>query len=468
MKSCTKKYTLLFSLFLFSTLVLNAAKLDKYPPHPEYDEEAVVARLEAIDENIVEFRNHSVVRSYIKSYVHYRPEKAERIIGRAVTYLPLFEEYLAKHNMPDELKYLAIVESALVPRAVSKVGALGLWQFMPGTAREQGLTINRYIDERCDPHKSTEAALSYLRQLYDRYHDWELALAAYNSGPGRVNRAIRRGRSKDFWRIRRYLPRETRNYVPAFIAAAYLMKYYHLHDLQPRYPNLDLQLTSSTKVYHHFSFYRIAQVTGISLDVVKALNPSYTNDFIPANSEGNYLILPSRAMLAFEDYLQNHMPINTNEYPELSAPVSASKTVEEINAAYFASYYQVQEGETLEDIAKAFNYTIHHLLAWNDLSAKTLQPGQRLVIYHPKEIKRFQFREDLELISMIPSIPVRALEGIPIPHFQTDYLRYTVSRKEKPSEIARKTGVELSELLSTNNLRANKTLKPGTSLRLNK
>lgn len=468
MKSYTKKYTLFFYCFLLNVIWLSATNDDSSRFLPEYDEALVVERLEAIEEDIIEFRNHSVVRSYIKSYVHYRPEKGERVLGRAVMYLPLFEEYLKKHNLPSGLKYLPIVESALVPRAVSRVGALGLWQFMPGTGREQGLVINRYIDERCDPHKATEAALNYLQQLYNRYDNWELALAAYNAGPGRVNRAIRRGRSKDFWRIRRYLPRETRNYVPAFIAAVYLMKYYDLHGLQPRYPNLDLQLTASTKVYGHFSFYRIAQVTGISLDVITALNPSYSNSYIPANPSGNYLILPSRAIVAFEDYLQNHIPINTNEYPELSAPVFANRSFQEINEAYFKSYYQVQEGETLAEVASAFNYSIHHLLAWNKVPQDTLAAGQQLVIYHPKEIKRFKFRENLELVGMIPSLPIQELDEIPLPAFRSEYLHYTLSKKEKPSQIARKTGVNLDDLMTTNNLKADKALKPGTKLRLNK
>lgn len=468
MKSYTKKYPLFFYCLLFNVIYLTAANPGQDLPLPEYDETVVAERLASIDEDIIELRNHSVVRSYIKSYVHYRPEKGERILGRSVIYMPLFEEYLRKHNMPLGLKYLPIVESALVPRANSRVGALGLWQFMPGTAREQGLTINRYIDERCDPHKSTEAALNYLQQLYNRYNNWELALAAYNAGPGRVNRAIRRGRSKDFWKIRRYLPRETRNYVPAFIAAVYLMKYYDLHGLQPNYPNLDLQLTASTKIFNHFSFYRIAQVTGISLDVIKTLNPSYSNGFIPANASGNYLTLPSRAMVAFEDYLQNHMPINTNEYPELSVPVSANKSFLEINEQYIESFYQVQEGETLEDIATAFNYSIHHLLAWNKISQDTIRSGQHLIIYHPKEIKRFKFREDLELVGRIPSLPIPSIEEIPHPDFQRKFLHYTVGKKEKPSQIARKTGVSLDKLMLTNNLTADKALKPGTNLKFDK
>lgn len=469
MKSYTKKYTLFIYFLLFSCLCLSTAKADTIRSFPEYDETVIAERLEAIEEDIIEFRNHSVVRSYIKSYVHYRPEKGERILGRAVMYLPMFEEYLKKHNMPLGLKYLPIVESALVPRATSRVGAFGLWQFMPGTAREQGLTINRYIDERCDPNKSTEAALNYLRQLHNRYDNWELALAAYNAGPGRVNRAIRRGRSKDFWRIRRYLPRETRNYVPAFIAAVYLMKYYDLHGLQPNYPNLDLQLTASTKVFDHFSFYRIAQVTDISLDVIKALNPSYSNNFIPANATGNFLTLPIRAMVAFEDYIQNHRPIDANQYPELSAPVSSNRSFQEINSEYFKSFYEAQEGETLEDIANAFKYSIHHLSAWNNISLQdSLATGQRLVIFHPKEIKRFKFRENIELIAMIPSLPIQTLKEVPIPHFQIEYLHYTVSKKEKPSQIARKTGLNLDDFMATNNLTADKALKPGTKLRWQK
>ena len=175
--------------------------------------------------------------------------------------------------MPLDLKFLSVVESALNPMAVSRSGAVGLWQFMPATGREYGLKISRYVDERKDPVKSTLAAIKYLKKQYNRYGNWELALAAYNGGPGRVNRAIKRGRSKNFWRIRKYLPRETRNYVPAYIAATYIANFYHMHDLVPIYPDLELQLTESVKVYETLNFSEIEAITGTPEYIIEILNP---------------------------------------------------------------------------------------------------------------------------------------------------------------------------------------------------
>ena len=220
-----KSFSLAASLifFLFLPLLLPATN------DPVYDEAAVIERLKSIENPLVENRYNSIVRGYIKGYLFWNRDKTERILGRTVLYFPLMEEYLSKRNMPDKLKYLSVVESALYPHGVSRVGAVGLWQFMPETGKEYGLEINEFVDERKDPNKSTQAALDYLSRQYMKYGDWALALAAYKSGSGRVSRAIKRGRSKNFWRIRRYLPRETRNYVPAYIAATYMMEYYKEH-----------------------------------------------------------------------------------------------------------------------------------------------------------------------------------------------------------------------------------------------
>jgi len=184
-------------------------------------------------ESIVELKFTTAVKGYILGYVERNREKSQRILGRMVKYFPMFEQKLAQNEMPDDLKYLAVVESALNPKAISRVGAGGLWQFMPETGASYGLQITYEKDDRFDPHKSTDAAIEYLRKAHKRFGSWELALAAYNSGGGRVNRAIKRARSKNFWKIQRFLPRETRNYVPAFIGATYLTKYYQQYLLKP-------------------------------------------------------------------------------------------------------------------------------------------------------------------------------------------------------------------------------------------
>jgi len=216
---------------------------------PTFTDSEIRDRLSRITSSVAPPRFTSVVKSYINTYTVKKRQHTEAMLGRISIYFPMFEKYLSENNLPVDLKYLSIVESALNPKAVSRSGAVGLWQFMPPTGKENGLKINSTVDERRDPHKSTLAAAKYLKKQYKRYNNWELALAAYNGGPGRVNRAIKRGRSKNFWRIKRYLPKETQNYVPAFIAATYVVNYYPEHNLVPVYPEIDLQMTELIKIY---------------------------------------------------------------------------------------------------------------------------------------------------------------------------------------------------------------------------
>ncbi len=364
---------------------------------PELDEEAIKARLEKLSNEIVQPRYNTVVRSYLLTYTARKRDKAEEILGRRLMYFPLIEEYLEQHNMPKDLRYLPVVESALNPKAVSRAGAVGLWQFMPSTGRYYGLDINDYVDERCDPNRSTVAALRYLRALHDRFGDWELAIAAYNSGGGRVSRAIKRARSKDFWRIRPFLPRETSNYVPAFIAATYLLHHYEDHGLRPRYPELDLQLTSSIRLYERMDFYEIAQITGLPLDIIETLNPSYGKGFIPsAPGEGNHLILPKRVMPAFEDYLNNDRLDAKKKQPLESKPVFVTRPDGRKNAEYTHTIYSVKSNEKLADLARAYNCSPDQIIGWNRLSSDVLREGQRLIIYHPKNIKRYAIRPPVQ------------------------------------------------------------------------
>ncbi|MEO1437266.1 MAG: lytic transglycosylase domain-containing protein, partial [Bacteroidota bacterium] len=199
---------------------------------PTFTEEDYKRRIEGLSGDI-EFSYNKTVRRHIQNYLRYAPHLTERLIGKTTIYFPVFEEALEASGLPTDLKYLSVVESKLEPDVISPVGAGGLWQFMPGTAREKGLTINQLVDERFDAHRSTEAAIAYLKELNELYNDWILAIAAYNCGPGRVNKAIRRANSKNFWKLYPHLPKETRSYVPAFISVAYLMNYYSLHGLNP-------------------------------------------------------------------------------------------------------------------------------------------------------------------------------------------------------------------------------------------
>lgn len=397
--NCLKYY--LLPLLFFGSVVMNP--LSATGPEtevPPYNEEEIMSRLADLDQDFIETKYDPVVEAYIKGYVVRKRRNAEIILGRTATYFPIFEKYLAEHNMPDVLKYLAVVESALNPHAVSVVGAGGLWQFMPETGKSYGLVINNEVDERTDVIKSTKAALEHLQDLYDRYEDWALALAAYNSGAGRVNRAIKRSGSKDFWKLRKYLPRETRNYVPAFIAAVYLAHYYDKHNLEPDFPSLDMQLTEEVKINDFVSFFRVAQITGVSMAVIRKLNPLYTKDFIPANVKGNYLILPKRVMPAFQDYLLAKK--DGNAYPEALHASVHMKNHRNTDKPYSYSIYLLGEDEAPEQLAELLNCSVTNLMVWNEVGFEELGNQRQLKVFESLPVN-FE-RRDVPVIDPLPAL----------------------------------------------------------------
>lgn len=459
---------------MLSVLVPAFASPDPEGEDPEYNEEEVKKRLEYLSQDLVEVKYVSAVKGYIKGYVIRNRKSSEIVLGRSIQYFPIFEHYLEKHQLPEALKYLPIVESALNPRAISRVGAGGLWQFMPATGKERGLEINKYIDERFDPVKSTEAAMEHIRRQYQRFDDWALALAAYNSGSGRVSRAIKRARSKNFWRLMRYLPRETRNYVPAFIAATYLVDYFEAHELNPEYPELDLQITETIQVYDNHSFYRIAQVTGLPLDIIEALNPSYKKGYIPNSERGNYLTLPIRVMEAFKAYIAASRPDSKQFLPVFSGPVYFTRPDNQAKPSYIKSVYIVLEGETLKSIARDLKVTVHQIKAWNKLRTSELSPGQELVVYTPEKFKRLIERgETMSVLAPIAVNSLQPLEDYGFPSYlpmgdQLGHFYYfPLPRKMRPDELAgflQQEDPEDFKLL--NNLVKNKKLKAGTLVKI--
>jgi len=249
----------------------------------------------------IDIRFNNQVKAYIESYVSDYRIGTERLLGRSELYFPIIDRELESRNLPNELKLLAIVESGLKPDVQSRVGAVGMWQFMKRTGQHYGLEINYMVDQRKDPVSSTKAALEYLQDLYNRFGDWTLAIAAYNCGPGTINSAIRRANSNKYWELQEYLPRETRNYVPKFIAAAYLMKYYELHGFSPEHPEHMIGETAVGKVYNKLSFKELSQITGLEIKDIQSLNPGYLKNVIPASHKGMFLMLPSVGMqLYFE------------------------------------------------------------------------------------------------------------------------------------------------------------------------
>ena len=331
----------------------------------------------------VELKSHPVVKGYIRTYVQLKTEKARTMLGKRLTYFPLFKQKLKEYGLPTDLKYLSVVESALNPKAVSRVGATGLWQFMPSTGAQYGLRTSSVTEDRSDPVKSTDAAARHLRDLYTLYNDWALALAAYNSGQGRVNAAIKRAHSRDFWAIQRYLPQETRNYVPAFIAATYICNYYTSHGLIPHEPDFDEQLTNYIKVYEGMSFRDIADATGIDYQVVKTLNPGFRRDYVPPTTTGHYVILPERVMPAFVRYL-NSLGSRTYTLEDNKDYVNPDLG----DGRYWQSLVNIQQPEHIETVAQKVGCNADHLKAWNKITSNYVNTGQSLRIWHPVYVQK--------------------------------------------------------------------------------
>lgn len=414
-----------------------------------------------------------VVESYLKTYFLKNRDKAEKIVGRAVMYFPLFEKVLAEKGMPDALKYLAITESALHPKAISRVGAGGLWQFMPATGRHYGLNISSKVDDRFDPEKSTRAASEYLQKYHKKYGDWALAIASYNSGPGRVSRAIKRSRSKNFWKLKRYLPRETRSYVPGFIAAAYLMKHHQEHGIQPQYPPLDMQLTESTMVVSNLSFYTIAKVTGIALDVIRGLNPAYKKDEIPQSPRGYKLILPARVMLAMKEYLEQVQYENFDDRSLEGIPVYASQNDND-QKHYYSSTYIAGQGDNVYSLSRTFNCSPYSLMAWNNLSSPFLAAGQEIKLFQYINQTRFSATREQIRIEPVPRKPAAKIELKKAIDFsfsdesETHFL-YQIKRGESLLDVANRfPGNSLSDLMKDNKLSLENPPTAGMKIKIKK
>ena len=339
---------------------------------PSFSDSVYRARMDSIDRlTPLDLEYNSTVRAFIGLYADRRRELTSRILGMKEIYFPMIEETLDKNNIPLELKYLAVVESALNPTARSPAGATGLWQFMYRTGKLYDLEVGSYVDERRDPYKSTEAASEYLSFLYGIYEDWNLVLAAYNAGPGTVNRAMRRaGGKKDYWELRPYLPRETRGYVPAFIAVNYIANYYKEHGIVPVDPGYRYFEFDTVHVKKPVSFEQIAKALDISKDTLEMLNPVYRRGEVPATEGHSALRLPRKKVgvfLANEDSIHqmDESPVDEDGY-----------ITEEIT-----KIHRVRRGEYLGAIAQRYGVRISQLRAWNNLHGSRIHPGDRLTIH---------------------------------------------------------------------------------------
>jgi len=329
--------------------------------------------------SVVPMDYNNLVRNSIDLYAERRRTLIRYMLGMADFYFPIIEKELDKHGLPLELKYLAIVESALNPTALSRVGAAGLWQFMLPTGKSYGLTINSLVDERLDPEKATEAACMYFKDMYALYKDWHLVLAAYNCGPGNVNKAIRRSGGKtDFWEIFPHLPKETRSYVPLFIAATYIMNYSCEHNICPIKTNLPLA-TDTIMVNKLLHFQQVSEVLSLDIEQIRALNPQFKRDIIPGNAAPVALKLPAAHTYAF---VEHEDTVYTHKVEELLANiVTVGKDGGSKDSSKERITYTAKKGETLYTIANQYGVTARDIRKWNGLSSNRVNAGKRLILH---------------------------------------------------------------------------------------
>lgn len=343
--------------------------------NPSFNDSAYADRLSRIP-SVMEMPYNNVVRKFIDQYSGKLSGTVSYMLGAMNFYMPIFEEALDRYDLPNELKYLPIIESALKPSAVSRAGAAGLWQFMQKTAKLYGLKSNSLIDERRDPIKSTHAAARYLKELYAMYGDWNLVIAAYNCGPGNVNKAIHRsGGSTDYWTIYNHLPRETRGYVPAFIAANYIMNYYCLHGISPMDSELPMA-TDTLLISRDVHFGQISDLCKLDIEVVRALNPQYKKDMVPGNSLECILRLPYEAVATFIDYGDSIYKHKATQYLKKRRYVAIKDDTGLTTGK--AKYHTIRKGETLSTIARRYGTTVKKLRSLNGLKNNKIRAGKRL------------------------------------------------------------------------------------------
>lgn len=412
---------------------------------PKYTEEQIRARIKKMDAKTpFAFEHNDKVQAYIDLYANRYRKYCQIIMGMNEIYMPMFEIMLDKYGIPLEMRYLPVIESALNPKAKSPAGASGLWQFMLPTGKMMGLEVNSYIDERCDPLKSTEAACKYLKYLYNLYGDWNVVLAAYNAGPGTVNNAIRRSGGKStFWELYDYLPKETKGYVPAFIAVNYVMAYAPEHNLYPTEPDMKYFNYDTIHVKQEFDLKNVATVLDISLDELKFLNPVYKTTIVPKLDRPTYLYLPRNLVgdfLVMEDSIYNY---NAKPVNEVS------------NADATAFTHKVVSGDLLSKIAAKYNVSVADIQKWNNMKSGTIYMGQIL------KIKSADVNTNSTNVAVTKTETTKKTET----NTANSFKYYTVKSGDSLWAIANKNGTTVDKLQELNNGIGN-SLKVGQKIKL--
>ena len=410
------------------------------------------------------------LENIIKSFLKNRKKSFSRLMALSEYYFPIFEDAFAKQNVPLEIKYLAVVESALNPKAVSKMGATGIWQFMYGTGKQYDLKIDSYIDERSDPLKSTLAASEYMTKMFNVFGDWELVLASYNSGPGNVTKAIRRSGGKTkYWDIRNHLPKETQGYVPAFLATMYLFEFHKEHGINPERAVVKNFETDTIRIKEKMTFKQIADLLDMPQSQLQLLNPSYKLNVVPFyQNEQHFLRLPKDKVAAFvsnEEKIYAYVKHDSNiiRIPsrlaqKITPKTKSIKSAEPLNL----EYYTVQKGDNLSSIAKKYDVSVTDIKQWNKLQSNTVALGKSLKIKSNENTSKLS--KDIKATHEIIKKPTEeAIASVDNQEKNEIEVEYSVKSGDNLGSIAQKFGITLQELkewnnLSTNNLALGKTL----------
>lgn len=448
---------------------------------PLYSDSVIIDKLEKLP-MIFDMSYNDIVKKFIDLYTVKRRKQVEAMLGLSTYYFPMFESILDSYDVPIELKYLAIIESALNPRVVSRAGATGLWQFMYTTGKLYKLNINSLVDERRDPLKSTHAAAQFLSDLYAIYGDWTLVIAAYNCGPGNVNKAIKRsGGKRDYWEIYDKLPRETRGYVPAFIAATYAMEYYKDYNIVPSKIDYPI-MTDTIKITQDLHLNQVAEVMQIPLRQLQDLNPQYRRDIIPCKTDTFSLLLPyeyTTKFIELKDSIYNYKdsiffaqttvvtPTTYSSESYVSPP--PSKDMEQI-------LYTIKSGDNLGYISNWYNVRLEDLRSWNGIYHNNIRAGKKLTIYvHKDDVEKYSkidkmtFEQKQKMIGkeVVKTEETTTVKDVPKDDGKGKYLFYTVKSGDNFWTIAKKyPGVSNTDIMQLNGITDPSSLKPGQKLKI--
>ena len=434
----------------------------------ELPTELLKARLQAMDEKSpFHIEYNQGLENIIKSFLKNRKRSFERLMAVSEYYFPLFEEAFDKQNVPLEIKYLAVVESALNPKAVSRVGATGLWQFMYQTGKQYGLKIDSYVDERSDPLKASEAAAQYMKNMYAIFGDWDLVLASYNSGPGNVAKAIRRsGGQQNYWNIRKNLPQETQGYVPAFLATMYIYEYHKEHGIKPERAPIKHFATDTVMIKRQMSFKQISELIDIPVAQLQILNPSYKLNVVPSyRDQSHYLRLPQDKMAVFTSneskiYAYVDREANLREKPfQIVRPIVSQDSVNTFQRLAQAKvrYYRVKRGDNLSTIAKKYDIAVDDLKKWNNIKGNEVAYGKNLKINGTDAEQKSTAVAKVE-------VDKKAVQKDSV---VTTTSSYVVQKGDNLSNIAKKFNITVADIEEWNKL-TNNNVQLGATLQVAK